>query len=120
MISNGLAGSSLDACQHEVSHRPTFQSRSLFDHGLLLARNAGFKTLASGEAGHWESVRQIDGRFNLGSGQQLAHLLVQHVDGLQRSDHDLETGDLLVGVPPDHVDAIDGDPVQYAGKFQHG
>ena len=43
--------------------------------------------------------------------QHLAHLLVKHVDRLERPHHHLEMGDLAGMVPGDHVDAVDLDAI---------
>lgn len=48
------------------------------------------------------------------------HFLVNQVDGLERTDHDLEFDDQSRVVPLDQVDAVDFDGIQLELELEHG
>jgi hypothetical protein len=43
---------------------------------------------------------------------------MNHVDGFERTNHDLEVGNLDIRAPGDHVHAINGDSVCHCGELQ--
>jgi hypothetical protein len=49
--------------------------------------------------------------------QQNGHFLMNHIDRLQRPQHYLEIGNLLIAIPAYQVDTINLDAVNLSGKF---
>jgi hypothetical protein len=44
---------------------------------------------------------------------------MQQIDGFQRANHHLEMRDAIIRVETDDIDAIDRDPLNLVGEFQH-
>ena len=49
--------------------------------------------------------------------QQDTHFLMYQINRLQRSQHDLEIGDLMIAIPADQVDTINLDTFNLSGKL---